>query len=153
MYLVTVTHPWHNASVSTEYAPKEYGADTPELAAQVFRAEAGPIRLDLSRAVERLADGHELRHQDRETGRTVTASVTRTFIVSVSYPRAHDDRDDLELEAGSVEMAAELFESECPSYSYELALEDLKREGKIEDVDEETGRVVVARELVAVGVS
>lgn len=146
-YLVRVTHPWHKASVSTEYAPKEYEVDTPELAVQLFRAEAGPMRLDLSRAVERLDDGKELRWQDKETGRTVTAQVKATHLVTVTYPKAEDDRDDLELKAGSIDRAAELVESECSECDYDTVLEALETTGRFEDVDEETGRVILAREL------
>lgn len=71
-FLVKVTHPWHQHSVSTEYAPKEFSAETPEDAAVLFRQEAAG-GVELNQTVERLADGRLLKHEDEETGRTVTA--------------------------------------------------------------------------------
>jgi len=145
-FLVKVTHPAHNFSCSLEYAPREHEADTPEEAAQIFQIEAGSIRLDLCRVVERLLDGKELSWEDRTTGKTVVAFRV-THVVSVTYPRAEDPHGDRELKAGSIDKAAELVESECPDCSYDEVLESLEVSGRFEDVDEETGRIIVARGL------
>lgn len=75
-YLVKVTYPWHQFPNTSGVVPKVFKAETPEEAALTFQEEAGPIRLDLSRAVERLSNGHKLSHQDQETGRKCEAEAT-----------------------------------------------------------------------------
>jgi hypothetical protein len=71
-FLIEVTNPWHNASVSEEYAPKSYEKASPEEAGQLFLQEAQhPRGYDLNVLVERLAGGGEAEHRDKETGRTV----------------------------------------------------------------------------------
>jgi hypothetical protein len=160
-YAIRVTHPASKISCSLEYATREHEAETSEEAVQLFQVEAGPIRFDLCRANTRLFDGEKLEWKDRYTGKTVVAFKI-THVISVTHLFS-GDRDDYELKGGSVQDAAETFESEAEpgllpkrhpdepartSYPLSEIVEDLAMEGRVESFNEETGKRVVAFELV-----